>query len=166
MTRLIETPLELYAHAIAIEREAAQRYSELAERMADEGRDELARVFGMLAGLEAGHLDALERRTSGLPLPAIAAAQYQWLDAGAPETAAHELVFRLLTPHQALAIALQGEKRAAAFFERVFVAAGDPALRALAREMAAEEHEHVGLIERLLERNAEDSLGSTLIFHR
>jgi len=166
VTRNIETPLELYAHAIAIEREAARRYAELAERMDDEGREELARIFAMLAEMEAGHLEALERRTDGLALPAIAAEQYQWLDAGAPETAAHELVFRLLTPRQALAVALQGERRAAAFFERVLVTAGDPALRALAREMAAEEHEHTELIERLLDRTAEESLGSTLIFPR
>jgi rubrerythrin len=31
--RTIESAAELYAHAIAIEREAAERYSELAERM-------------------------------------------------------------------------------------------------------------------------------------
>ncbi len=164
--RAIRSAPELYAHAIAIEREAAERYVELAGRMADEGRDELAAVFDMLARMEAEHLDALERRTEDVALPQIAPEQYQWLDAGAPETAAHELIFRLMTPRQALAIALQGEKRAQAFFERVFTTADDPALRALAREMAAEEQEHVALIERLLGRTPEESLGSTLIFSK
>jgi len=164
--RAIRSAAELYAHAIAIEREAAERYVELAGRMADEGRDELAAVFDMLARMEAEHLDALERRTEDVALPQIAPEQYQWLDAGAPETAAHELIFRLMTPRQALAIALQGEKRAQAFFERVFTTADDPALRALAREMAAEEQEHVALIERLLGRTPEESLGSTLIFSK
>ena len=162
--RPIQSAPELYAHAIAIEREAAERYGELAGRMADEGRDELASVFDTLARMEAEHLDALERRTEDVVLPQIAAAQYQWLDAGAPETAARELIFRLMTPRQALAIALEAEKRAQAFFERVFTTAGDPALRALAREMAAEEQEHVVLIERLLAQTPEGSLGSTLIF--
>jgi len=164
--RAIRSAPELYAHAIAIEREAAERYVELAARMADEGRDELAAVFDRLARMEAEHLDALERRTEDVALPEIAPEQYQWLDAGAPETAARELIFRLMTPRQALAIALRGEQRAQAFFERVFTTADDPALRALAREMAAEEQEHVVLIESLLASTLEESLGSTLIFSK
>jgi len=46
---------------------------------------------------------------------------------------------------------LSAEQRAQAFFEHVLVTATDPALRALAREMAADEQEHVLLIERMLE---------------
>lgn len=147
----IQSPVELYAHAIAIEREAAERYSELAERMDDEGREPLARVFGELAQMEAEHLETLERRTAGLALPEIADDKYHWLENGPPETARHELVFRLMTPRQALAIALAAERRAQAFFEHVAWSAADPALRALAREMAAEERGHVELVVRTLE---------------
>ena len=164
--RLIETPAKLYAHAIAIEREAAERYSELAERMEDEGREDLARLFGLLAREEAEHLDALERRTRGIALPAIGADPYQWLDAGAPETAARELVYRLMTPRQALAIALRAEQRAQAFFEHVYWTSFDPALRSLAGEMAAEEREHAALIGRMLSDTPDETLGSTLIFER
>ncbi len=57
-----------------------------------------------------------------------------------------------MTPHGALAVALEAEKRAQTFFESVLMTAEDPALRGLAREMAAEESAHVMLIERLLER--------------
>jgi rubrerythrin len=57
-----------------------------------------------------------------------------------------------MSQRDALKIALHAEKRARAFFEHVVRSADDPALRALAREMAAEEAEHVALIERLLER--------------
>jgi rubrerythrin len=143
---------ELYAHAIAIEREAAERYAELAERMRDESNEDLAALFAGLAALETGHLEALERRTAGIALPALTNRDYKWLGEAAPESAAHELVFRLMTPRRALAIALGAEQRAQAFFEHVLVTAGDPALRALAREMAADEQEHVQLIERMLER--------------
>jgi rubrerythrin len=73
---------------------------------------------------------------------------------------------QLLTPHGALAIALQAERRALAFFEGVFATCHDPALRALAREMAAEEQEHVALIERMLERTPPDRLASTVLFPR
>jgi rubrerythrin len=160
----IASPAELYAHAIAIEREAAKRYGQFAERMADEGREDLARIFDMLAGAEGEHLAALERRTAGIELPRIAEGRYHWLDDGAPESAAEELVFRLMSSRQALAIALRAEQRAQAFFEHVGWTASDPALRALAREMAAEEREHIALVARLLERSPEPALDTTLIF--
>jgi len=163
MSRIASVP-ELYAHAIAIEREAAERYTELAVRMHDEGREDLARMFDMLALLEGGHRDALLARTAGVLLPAIPRGRYRWLGDVAPETAAHDLVMRLLTPHNALAIALQAERRAQAFFEGVFATCHDPALRALAREMVAEEQEHAELIERLLENTPEPQLASTVIF--
>lgn len=143
---------ELYAHAIAVEREAAERYGEFAERMDDMGAEAAADVFAALARMETEHLAALQRRTEGLALPALQTRDYRWLEAGAPERAAHELVLRLMTPHSALAIALGAERRAQAFFEFVILTADDPALRALAREMAADESEHIALIEQLLAR--------------
>lgn len=162
--KIIDSPAELYAHAIAIEREAAARYGEFAERMEDEGREDLARVFGMLAREEAQHLAALERRTAGIELPAVAGRQYAWLDAAAPETAARELVFRLMTPRHALGIALQAERRAQAFFEQVAWTAGDPALRALAREMVAEEAEHIDIIVAMMGDMPEHKLAETVLF--
>jgi rubrerythrin len=150
MVCLVSVP-ELYAHAIAIEREAAERYAEFAERMEDLGNQATAEVFARLAGFEAEHLEALLARTAGIALPALASHEYRWLDAGAPETAARELVFRLMSPRQALAIALHAEQRAQAFFEQVLMTADDPALRGLAREMAADETEHVVMLEKLLE---------------
>ncbi|HEY8252392.1 MAG TPA: ferritin family protein [Burkholderiales bacterium] len=160
----IRTAPELYAHAIAIEREAAERYAEFAERMNDLGNVALAELFGRLAEIEAEHLDSLLRRTRGVALPHPSTTAYQWLDAAAPETAARELVFRLMTPRHALEIALAGEKRAQAFFERVLITADDPALRALAREMAAEEQEHVRLVERLLERTPDPNVDWEEVF--
>jgi rubrerythrin len=133
----VASAAELYAHAIAIEREADERYAECAERMEDLGNPAV---------------EVLLARTSGVALPALAAHEYRWLDAGAPETAARELVFRFMTPRQALSIALRAARRAQAFFEHVLMTAADPALRALAREMAAEEAEHSEVLERILEK--------------
>ena len=98
----IRTPNELYAHAIAIEREAAETYAELAQHMDDLGNDEVATLFRRLAVFEAEHLQTLEARTAGVALPALKPGEYAWLDAGAPETVARELVYRLLTPRAAL----------------------------------------------------------------
>ena len=150
--KAIRSAPELYAHAIAIEREAAERYTEFAERMDNCGNEAVAAVFATLARLETEHLLALERRTDGIALPELQTNDYRWLEGGAPETPARELVFRVMTPHGALAIALGAEKRAQMFFESALLTAEDPALRALAREMAAEESDHVVLIENLLKR--------------
>jgi rubrerythrin len=142
----------LYAHALAIEREAAARYREFAERMADEGNDSVAKLFGELAGFEGEHALALERECAGMTLPQIASAEFAWLDAGAPETAAHDLVFQLMTPHDALEIALAAELRAQAFFEQVLDRAADPRLRDLAAEMAQEEQAHAAWVREALAR--------------
>ena len=151
-TAAITTAPALYAHAIAIEREAIARYSEFAERMADLGNEAVAEIFATLARLETEHLEELTARTATMALPALAATEYSWLDGAAPETAARELVFRLMTPRHALEIALAGERRAAAFFEHVVMTAEDAMLRALAGEMAGDEADHVAMLEKLLEK--------------
>ena len=143
--------LTLYAHAMAIEREAVERYSEFAERMDDMGNEAAAEIFATLARLEVEHLGELVARTGGAKLPKLKSHEYAWLDNTAPETAARELVLRLMTPRHALEIALAGEKRAVAFFESVMLTTEDPMLRALARELAADEVDHILMLEKLLE---------------
>ena len=160
----VRTPNELYAHALAIEREAAERYAELAQRMEDLGNDEVAALFRRLAVYEAEHLDTLERRTQGVPVPQIAPGEYAWLDAAAPETVARELVFRLLTPRHALGIALEAERRAQQFFAEVKATATDPALRALAQEMALEEAGHIAMVEQALAKTPDARVDWATVF--
>jgi rubrerythrin len=159
-------PLTLYAHAIAIEREAVARYSEFAERMSDLGNEAAAEVFATLARMEREHLDELLARAAGLKLPVLADNEYSWLDGAVPETAARELVFRLMTPRHALEIALAGENRAAAFFEHIALTADDPMLAALAREMAADEGDHIALLEKLLERTPSPIVDWASVYER
>lgn len=160
----IRTAAELYAHAIAIEREAAESYADFARRMDDLGNLDVAQLFRTLAVFESEHLDTLEARVAGVAVPQIAPGEYAWLDAGAPETTARELVYRLLTPRQALAIALEAERRAQQFFADVRATADDPALRALAQEMAAEELGHIAMVERALARTPEGRVDWARVF--
>jgi rubrerythrin len=150
MTAPIQTLDEFHAHALAIEREAAARYREFAAQMADHDKEDLAALFAKLARMEQEHADLIERRIGAAKLATALAGEYRWLDAGAPETAAHDWIFRLLTPYDALRIALAGEERAKAFFDRVAASAEDPEVRAVAREMAEEEVEHAARLERAL----------------
>jgi rubrerythrin len=146
----VKSSAELYAHAIAIEREATARYLEFAERMSDLGNEAVAEIFSTLATLEAEHLVELLERTANMPLPALASDEYPWLGGRAPETIDRDLVFRPISPHQALEVALLAENRAAAFFETVILTSNDGMLRALACELAADEGDHIAMLEKLL----------------
>lgn len=125
---------ELYAHAIATEREAARRYAELAERM-ERQHDPAAASFRQLAQAEARRLADLRRESAQLELPDLTADHTWHMDGCDP-----------------LQIALRAEKAARAFFEQAARTAPDPAVRALALEMAAEESAHAELIGRMAAR--------------
>src|SRR5690349_7732543 len=80
---------ELFALANAMEKEAADRYSELAEEMHAQDRDDLAAVFAQLAAAEREHVDSVTRwslsRRGKAPDPALV----RW---HAPETLDDEIM--------------------------------------------------------------------------
>ena len=160
----IQRTEDLLAHAIAIEHEAAARYGELGERMRELGNDGVAQLFLRLARLEREHEQALEQRAAGMALPRIAPGAYAWLDGGAPETAAHDLVLNLLTPHTALRIALDAEVRAAGFFESARKQARDRELAELAAEMAAEEGVHIAWVKSAIRRTPDSVIDWSGVF--
>jgi rubrerythrin len=156
--RPLRSTEELLAHAIAIEREAAERYAELGERMHDLGNDLVAELFLRLADTEEKHRRDLEARARELELPKIAPGEYAWFGSQAPETTAHDLVLASLTPHSALQIALEAEERALAFFEAARRHATDPGVAALAAELAAEEGVHIAWVKSVLRRTPDPLL--------
>jgi rubrerythrin len=162
--REIGSAEELLAHAIEIEREAAARYAELGERMKDLGNDVVAELFLRLANLEKEHEQQLRQRAAGLELPEIAPGEYAWLEQGAPETAAHDLVLQTLTPHAALKIALAAEVRAAAFFEAARKQIRDPKLAEMAAEMAAEEGVHIAWVKSAIRRTPDPTIDWGQVF--
>ena len=151
MRRPVDTVEEFYAHALVIEREAAERYAEFAQYFADHGEEILAGLCRSLATLEREHYRQLVRACEGLKLPQIAEGPYLWIDGNAPESAARELFYRVTTPRQLLEIALGAEMRARAFFVGIARASGSKAVRELASIMAAEEAEHVSWVRDALE---------------
>jgi len=132
----MEWSAELYAHAIAVEREAARRYAELAWRMTEQGSEEAARLFAEFAALQAVHLAALCRRNEG-SAPADLTSDHSWPEGSDP-----------------LARALQAERDARAFFAQARRVAPDPAARALADEMTVEESGHIERLESLIAKKA------------
>jgi len=151
MPRPIGTVEEFYAHALAIEREAAERYNEFAAWFGDRGDDVLAGLCHNLARFEDEHYRQLVNGCQGLTLPNINAADYQWLGEAPPETGARELFFRAAQPRHILEIALEAEMRAREFFAWVARSSSSRAVRELAAIMAAEEAEHVAWVRQAME---------------
>ena len=146
-TKPIGNLAECYASALAIEREAALRCEEFAEFLEEHGERETAQLFRRLARYERQHLEELTRRAQGLPLPALREWEFSWLDDAPPGQVRHEFVFHMMTPHDALQIALGAGRRARALYEQTIAQCDDPAAKRLARELAAEEAEHIAWLE-------------------
>jgi rubrerythrin len=154
MMRPVRTPEEFFAHALAIEREAAARYGEMHLWFRDGGEEVLAGLCRNLAEAEGQHLKALERRCEGLDISAIDPADYQWPDGESPEAPRREAIRRATTKKQLMNMALAAERSAAAFFEWVASTSPDASVRELAHELAAEEETHVRWLRDALEYQA------------
>lgn len=146
------TVAELLAHSLAIESEAEERYTMLAEQMEVANNEEVAALFRRLAEIEGKHVAKVHTLAGDDPLPHIAPWDLHWRGQAAPEAPQFDDVHYLMTPHQALELALQGECYAAEFFADVAANARDATVRKLAEELAEEEHEHVTLVEKWLAR--------------
>jgi rubrerythrin len=151
MPQAIRTVEEFLAHALAIEREAAERYREFEAYFRDHNEEVLAGLCGNLAGLEEEHFAKLLSESRDRTLPVIASDQYHWLESGPPEAAAREIFYRIANQRQLLEVALHAERQAKRFFEWVALSTPEAQVRELAREMAHEEAEHVGWVEQALE---------------
>src|SRR5947207_2784857 len=75
---LPQTLIELYAHALAIEREAFKRFIELERFMRDAGIDHLAEEFERIGREEQEQYEALALGTAARELPEIAPWEYAW----------------------------------------------------------------------------------------
>jgi len=150
---------EFYAHALAIEEEAAARYQELGDQMTEHHNQAAAELFFWLAGLERQHAVDIGKRAQGVALAQIAPWDYKWQSAESPETASPESAHYLMTPWHALELALANEKRAVEFFETVARTTPDDAVARLAREFAAEERIHVSYVEQALAKEADPTAG-------
>lgn len=142
------TLAELMSRACALEAEAAERYAELANLMSAHNNAEVAALFHKLARIESLHREQILRRMGWSTSPDPDA--FRWETPEGPETTDPGDLHYLMTPWHALRLAEHNERRAAEFF--ISLAAADVAadVRAEAAEMAAEEREHVRLVQEWL----------------
>ena len=139
------------AHAVALEREAARRYEELAATMATEGNRELRDFFARMAHFSRLHLAQAAARGGFRSLPQLGPDEYEWPEGVAPETAAWAGVDAQMSPRAALELALQGERGGLAYYAAIAQTTTDAELRAIASEFADEEAQHVAELEKLVQ---------------
>jgi len=147
----IETIEEFYANALAIEREAAERYDEFTRYFEDHDEDALAGLCRNLADMERHHFEELATSSLSMKLPAIPHGLYGWLEGNSPEAPAREMLYRIAQPRHLLEIALATEWRAREFFAGIARTSSSLTVRELAAVMAAEETEHVQWVRKALE---------------
>ncbi len=151
---------EFLAHALALETESAERYRELADTMEVHNNEAVAHLFEQLAEYGDQHAREVAERAKGLELPEIAPWGYKWTCPEGPESACADQVHYLMTPCDALKIALHNEIRGREFYAQVAAGSPDPEVRAIAGEMTAEEDEHVDLLNVWIARESADETES------
>ena len=141
---------QFLAHAIALEREAAERYLELADMMEAHRNDAVSQLFRDMVHYSRLHHDSIVARAAGTPLPSLRLWEFHW--SHPPEQGGDEAFDPALAPHAALQYARENELRALAWYTDAGQNTHDPEVRHLAAEFAAEEAEHVDALDDWLAR--------------
>jgi rubrerythrin len=145
-TAAIETAGELLTHAYQMELEAQERYGYLAEQMDVHNNVELAKLFRELARVEGLHASDILERLMGMNLPQIGPLEYKWPGGESPEALDMGEMHYMMTPREALMLALMAEQNAFEFFDRLVRTSPDEDIKRFAVEFAQEEQEHVELV--------------------
>jgi rubrerythrin len=141
---------ELYAHALAMERAAMERFDELARYLRDTGTDHLAEEFESIAKEEREQHELLEAGTDRGTLPKLVPWEYAWQYTGRPDSLLSSRPPE--SARDAIRLALNVSRRSEIFYTDVAENAADSAVSAFAALMANDEQRHVERLERLLER--------------
>lgn len=155
----LDTVNDMLAFVLAVENEASERYAEMAEAMDAHNNTQVAKLFRDMAEIEQLHADSVQRQAANLGLGELPVRDYQWTTPEGPETGDFGDLHYLMTPREALLLALHNEQRAATFFAALAPKLSNPEVRSMAEEMAREEQEHVTLVEKWLADYPEEESG-------
>jgi rubrerythrin len=144
---------ELMAQAYALEREAVERYGELADVLATHNNTEVAALFRRLASQEELHANEILRTMGWTRAPAPPALP------DAPEAPASDEAHYLMHPWHALKIALAAEQRAHDFFAALAQRCPADDMRQAALQLQADEREHITMLQAWLQRVPEPAPG-------
>ena len=142
----ISSVVELLAHAYQMELEAQDRYNYLAQQMDAHNNVELVRLFNKLAEVEGIHAQDILKQLRQMNVTQLAPVEERWTGDEPPESISMDEVSYLMTPRQALQLALAAERRAHEFFDQLEATTCDTEVKKFAAEFAEEEREHVELV--------------------
>jgi rubrerythrin len=142
---------EFMALALAMEREAVERYTDFADAMDTHNNREVAAMFRTMAGYENKHAQQIMTEMGWKEAPPLRAT-LSWPGFEAPETVAIDEVHYLMQPWHALQLALAAEQRAERFFAELARVATSDSVRRAALELQAEEAEHVALVKQWIDK--------------
>lgn len=135
------------AYSIALEEEAAERHDELADMLDVHNNPGVAATFRKLAHYSRLHAQEIRDLAQDRQLPLIAPWDFGWESAEGPETGDIGDVTYLMNTAHALQLAMGNEQRAHDFYARISRESQVPEIAVMAAEFAAEETEHLGLLQ-------------------
>ncbi len=135
---------EFMAQAYAMEQEAMQRYTDLADAMEMHNNREVAEMFRKMATIENKHAAQILSEMGWKEAPAAIAPAWEGFEAA--ESVPVDEVHYLMRPWHALQLALHAEERAERFFGELAMTTKVESVRKAALELQQEEAEHVELI--------------------
>ncbi len=145
----IETFLAL---ALLLEYESADRLKELSRLMRKQQANELAELLLRLSGYSRKHAEEIHELAEGRVLPELASSDAAWEGLEGPETTAFESVNPQMSCIDMLQVALRNETRGQDFYTRISLESPNEEVRRMAADFAAEENEHVMLLQQWVER--------------
>jgi rubrerythrin len=143
---------ELMAQAYALERDAVDRYAELADALASHNNPEVAALFRRLASQEQLHANEILRTMGWTQAPVPS-------HPPDPEAPAYDETHYLMQPWHALRIALDAEQRAHDFYAALAQRCEATEMRDAALQLQADEREHIVLLQGWLKRVPEPAPG-------
>jgi len=144
----ITTRDEFLVYALAMENEAAERYSVFADQMETTNNPDVAGLFREMERLEELHAEKISEMIGASQAPTIQPWELDWGSEDAPEAVDYSATHYLMTAHQALSLVLEAEQRAVDFFQGIADGATDMEIKQVAAEFAEEERDHVILIKK------------------
>ena len=148
----IESLEEFLVHAITLERESVERYEELADSMEVHNNPAVSALFHKLAHYGELHADEIEQHAAGMELQQIPPWEFKWSAPESPESGPMDEIDYMMDQRRALEFALRNEVRGRDFYALVAETSTHTEVRRLAAEFAAEEDEHVTLLEAWIAR--------------
>jgi rubrerythrin len=145
-----QTLEEFMAQALAMERDAAQRYNEIADAMETHNNREVAQLFRTMAGYETKHAETIMAEMNWVEVPGVPPGAWPAMEA--PEMIPNDAVHYLMHPWHALELALAAERRAEAFFGELARLTTNESVRRAAIVLREEEAEHVAMVKQWMTR--------------